>query len=70
MQKLQNDLFANRQTKLDSRDNLQTDALLYPTRKKSFNADVSQERGIETESFLVDWQLPKEERVIAIKPGI
>jgi len=62
MTKTQNDFFANTQTVLDSRKDFQADVVTYPKLKNSFNLYGSHKPGIETQSFLVDWQLPKVEK--------
>ena len=61
MVKTQNDFFANTQTVLDSRKDFQADVVTYPKLKNSFNFYGSHKPAIETQSFLVDWQLPKAE---------
>lgn len=62
MIKTQNDFFANTQTVIDSRKDFQAHVVSYPTTKNSLNLYGSHKPGIETQSFLVDWQLPKMEK--------
>lgn len=70
MLKIKNDFFANTQTVLDSRKDFQAHDVAYPKLKNSFNLYGFHKPGIETQSFLVDWQLPKVEKRDAKKTGI
>lgn len=67
MVKTQNDFFANTKTALDSRKDFQAHVIPYHTTKNSLNLYDSHKHGSEIQSFLVDWQLPKDEKRSANK---